>query len=60
MQSIVGLVRDLAGGDAPAIVWYRNQPIPALGGQTAEALINAGETVAVHDWLEHLAHGSFA
>ena len=59
MQSIVGLVRDLAGGDAPAIVWYRNQPIPPLGGQTAEALINAGETGAVHDWLEHLAHGSF-
>jgi uncharacterized protein (DUF2384 family) len=60
MLEIVALVRDGAGGDTQAMAWYRAQPIPALDGRTAEALVKAGEAGAVRDYLDHLALGGFA
>jgi len=60
MLEIVALVREFAGGDTQALSWYRSQPIPALDGRTAEALVKSGEAGAVRDYLDHLALGGFA
>lgn len=49
-----------AGGEAQALAWYRSQPIPALDGRTAEALVQNGEAAAVRSYLDHLALGGFA
>lgn len=56
---ILARIRDWAGGEAQAMAWYRAQPIPALDGRTAEALVKAGEAGAVRDYLDHLALGGF-
>ena len=60
MLEIIDRVRDWAGGEAQAMAWYRSQPIPALDGRTAEALVKAGRAAAVRDYLDHLALGGYA
>ena len=60
MLEIIALVRDWAGGQTQAMAWYRSQPIPALDGRTAEALVKSGEATAVRDYLDHLALGGVA
>lgn len=60
MLEIVSRIREWAGGETQAMAWYRSQPIPALDGRTAEALVKAGEAGAVRDYLDHLALGGFA
>lgn len=60
MLEIVARIRDWAGGETQAMAWYRSQPIPALDGRTAEALVKAGQAGAVRDYLDHLALGGFA
>ena len=60
MLEIVARIKGWAGGEAQAMAWYRSQPIPALDGRTAEALVKAGEAGAVRDYLDHLALGGFA
>jgi hypothetical protein len=57
---ILSRVQAWAGGAAGALAWYRTEPIPAFGGQTAEALVSAGEAAAVRDYLDHLATGGYA
>lgn len=60
MLEILERVRDWAGSDTQALAWYRAEPIPALDGRTAEALVKSGEAGAVRDYLDHLALGGFA
>ena len=60
MLEIIGRVRDWAGGDTQAMAWYRSQPIPALDGRTAEALVKSGRATAVREYLDHVALGGFA
>ena len=60
MLEIIGRVREWAGGETQAMAWYRSQPIPALDGRTAEALVKSGDAGAVRDYLDHLALGGFA
>ena len=60
MLEILSRIREWAGGETQAMAWYRAQPIPALDGRTAEALVKAGEAGAVRDYLDHLALGGFA
>ncbi len=60
MLEIIGRVQDWAGGQAQAMAWYRSQPIPELGGRTAEALVKSGEAALVRDYLDHFALGGFA
>ncbi len=49
-----------AGGRTQAMAWYRAQPIAALDGRTAEALVKSGKAGLVRDYLDHLALGGFA
>jgi uncharacterized protein (DUF2384 family) len=60
MIEILARIQEWAGGDAQAMAWYRSQPIPALNGRTAEALVKSGEAAAVRDYLDHMALGGFA
>lgn len=60
MLEIISRVRDWAGGEAQAMAWYRAQPIPALDGRTAEALVKDGQAHAVRAYLDHVALGGFA
>jgi hypothetical protein len=43
-----------------AFAWYRSQPIPAFGDQTAENLVLHGRTTHVLDYLEGIALGGYA
>ena len=60
MLEILARIEDWAGGEAQALAWYRSQPIPALNGRTAEALVQGGEAASVRSYLDHLALGGFA
>jgi uncharacterized protein (DUF2384 family) len=60
MLEIISRVRAWAGGEAQAMAWYRSQPIPALDGRTAEALVKSGQATAVREYLDHVALGGFA
>lgn len=60
MLEILARVQDWAGSEAQAMAWYRSQPIPALDGRTAEALVKSGDAGAVRDYLDHMALGGFA
>ena len=60
MLEIISRVRDWSGGEAQAMAWYRSQPIPALDGRTAEALVKDGRASAVREYLDHFALGGFA
>lgn len=60
MLEIVGRIEQWAGGRPQAMAWYRAQPIAALDGRTAEALVKSGRAGAVRDYLDHIALGGFA
>ncbi len=60
MLEILVRVERWAGGMPQALGWYRGQGIPALGDQTAEALVRGDQAVVVRRYLDGLAAGSFA
>jgi hypothetical protein len=60
MLEILARVEAWAGGKPQALAWYRAQPISALDGRTAEALVKTGKAAAVRDYLDHIALGGFA
>jgi lambda repressor-like predicted transcriptional regulator len=57
---ILSRLETWAGGRGQALAWYRAQPIAALDGRTAEALVKSGKAAVVRDYLDHLALGGFA
>ena len=57
---IVARVAPWAGGTQQALAWYRATPIPALGDQTAEAVVKAGHAAAVRAYLDGIAAGGYA
>jgi hypothetical protein len=58
--SIMARVEPWAGGPQEAIDWYRNQPIPSLGNETAEVLVQQDKGELVRSYLDHYAAGGFA
>lgn len=46
MVEILNRVRPWAGSAQQAFAWYRSQPMPSFGDQTAEALVREGRAVA--------------
>jgi uncharacterized protein (DUF2384 family) len=60
MLEILQRVQDWAGSAGQAMAWYRAEPIPALGGRTAESLVQSGDAKAVRDYLDHVARGGYA
>lgn len=60
MLEILTRVEPWAGGMPQALGWYRGQGIPALGDQTAEALVQNDQAYIVRRYLDGLAAGSYA
>ena len=60
MLEILTRVEPWAGGVPQAMGWYRGQGIPALGDQTAEALVKNDQAAIVRAYLDGLAVGAFA
>jgi len=60
MLEILTRVEPWAGGMAQAMGWYRGQSIPALGDQTAEALVKNDQADVVRAYLDGFAAGSYA
>ncbi|WP_036773973.1 DUF2384 domain-containing protein [Polaromonas glacialis] len=49
---------DLCGDVGRAIFWYRNEPLPPFGYQTAEQLVTQGRTDDVLRYVESLEAGA--
>jgi hypothetical protein len=60
MVEILNRVRPWAGSPQQAFAWYRSQPLPSFGDQTAEALVKEGRAEAVKQYLDRIAVGGFA
>jgi hypothetical protein len=60
MVEILNRVRGWAGSPQLAFAWYRSQPLPSFGDQTAEALVKEGRAEAVKRYLDRIAVGGFA
>ena len=60
MVEILNRVRSWAGSPQQAFAWYRSQPLPSFGDQTAEALVKEGRAEAVKRYLDRIAVGGYA
>jgi hypothetical protein len=60
MIEILTRVAPWAGGMPQALGWYRGQSIPALGDQTAEALVKTDQAGLVRSYLDGVAAGGYA
>jgi uncharacterized protein (DUF2384 family) len=57
---ILNRVKDWAGSPQQAFAWYRSQPLPSFGDQTAEALVKEGRAEAVKRYLDRITVGGYA
>ena len=60
MVEIIARVMPWAGSVPQAFAWYRAQPLPSFGDQTAEDLVKQGRAEAVKAYLARIAVGGFA
>lgn len=60
MVEILNRVRPWAGSAQQAFAWYRAQPLPSFGDQTAEALLKEGRAEAVKRYLDRITVGGYA
>lgn len=60
MVEILRRVLPWCGSLPQAFAWYRAQPLPSFGDQTAEALVKEGRAEAVKRYLDRIAVGGFA
>lgn len=60
VTEIVNRILPWCGSVPQAFSWYRSQPIPAFGDQTAEDLVRAGRARHVMSYLSGIALGGYA
>jgi hypothetical protein len=60
MVEIINRVQPWAGSVNQAFAWYRSQPLPSFGGQTAEELVKEGKAEAVKAYLARINEGGYA
>jgi hypothetical protein len=60
MVEIITRVLPWAGSVPQGFAWYRAQPIPSFGDQTAEDLVKEGRAEAVKAYLARIAVGGYA
>lgn len=60
VAQIINRVLPWSGSVQQAFAWYRSQPIPSFGDQTAEDLVRAGRGEHVLSYLSRIATGGFA
>lgn len=59
-QSILPRIEAWAGSREAACRWYREKPIPSLGGLTAQQLVARGKMADVLSYIEHIDQGGYA
>ena len=57
---IINHVLPWSGSVPQAFAWYRSQPLPGFGDQTAEDLVKEGRAEAVKRYLSRIAVGGHA
>ncbi|WP_430911440.1 antitoxin Xre/MbcA/ParS toxin-binding domain-containing protein [Methylobacterium sp. sgz302541] len=57
---IITRILPWAGSVPQAYAWYRAQPLPSFGDQTAEDLVKEGRAEAVKAYLARIAAGGYA
>jgi hypothetical protein len=57
---IINRILGWSGSLPQAFAWYRAQPIPSFGDQTAEDLVKEGRAEAVKRYLSRIAVGGYA
>jgi hypothetical protein len=61
VAEVINRVLPWCGGSLPmALAWYRSQPIPAFGDQTAENLVQHGRAEHILDYLGGISRGGYA
>jgi hypothetical protein len=60
VAEIINRILPWCGSVQQAFAWYRSQPIPAFGDQTAEDLVRAGRSEHLKSYLAGIAIGGFA
>ena len=60
VAEIINRILPWCGSVPQAFAWYRSQPIPAFGDQTAEDLIRAGRAEHLRSYLTGIAVGGYA
>jgi transcriptional regulator with XRE-family HTH domain len=60
VTEIIARVLPWAGSVQQAFAWYRAQPLPSFGDQTAEDLVKEGRAEAVKGYLSRVAVGGYA
>ena len=60
VTEIINRILPWCGSVPQAFAWYRSQPIPAFGDQTAEDLVRAGRARHVTSYLSGIALGGYA
>ena len=60
VAEIVNRILPWCGSVQQAFAWYRSQPLPSFGDQTAEALVKEGRAEAVKRYLDRIATGGYA
>lgn len=60
LVEILNRVEVWSGGWRPAFAWYRSFGIPALGDETAEAMVKTNRAGYVRTYLNAIAAGGFA
>jgi hypothetical protein len=56
---IIQRVARWTGSVGHAFAWFRAQPLPSFGDETAEDLAKEGRSQAVKDYLSRIAEGGF-
>jgi hypothetical protein len=57
---IINRILPWCGSVPQAFAWYRSQPLPAFGDQTAEDLVRAGRVEHLRSFLAGIAVGGYA
>jgi len=60
VAEIINRILPWCGSVPQAFAWYRSQPIPAFGDQTAEDLVRAGRSEHLKSYLSGIAIGGYA
>ena len=60
LAEIMRLAVPWTGSAGAALDWYRSQPLPSFGGQTAQALVLSNKGEAVKSYLQRVGVGGYA
>jgi hypothetical protein len=60
VAEIINRILPWCGSAPQAFAWYRSQPIPAFGDQTAEDLVRSGRSEHLRSYLAGIALGGYA